>query len=99
MSSLLITRPVRPFTVAASRSITRSSQPQRRGRPVVAPNSEPSSRSRSPAAPVSSVGNGPPPTRVVYAFEMPSTWSIAVGPTPEPVHAAPATQFDDVTYG
>ena len=38
---------------------------QRRGRPVVAPNSCPSCRNRSPISFSCSVGNGPSPTRVV----------------------------------
>ena len=50
-------------------------------------------------APVSSVGNGPSPTRVVYALATPSTVSIARGPTPRPVHTPPIVAFDDVTYG
>ena len=39
-----------PDSRTASRSAGMSSQPQRRGRPVVAPNSAPTSRSRSPVA-------------------------------------------------
>ena len=41
-----------------------SNQPQRRGRPVVEPNSLPRLASPSPIASNSSVGNGPDPTRV-----------------------------------
>ena len=43
------------------------------GRPVTAPNSPPSWRSCSPAGLAASVGSGPLPTRVVYAFTTPST--------------------------
>ena len=61
----------KPFTIAVYLSKGTSNHPQRRGRPVTAPNSLPSRRSNSPAASVLSVGNGPDPTRVLYAFEMP----------------------------
>src|SRR5207247_5208048 len=81
------------------RTATASYQPQRRGRPVTAPYSLPLSRSRLPISPVSSVGNGPSPTRVVYAFTTPITAPIARGPTPSPVHTPPIDAFDDVTYG
>ncbi len=56
-------------------------------------------RSASPSASKSSVGNGPEPTRVVYAFRMPMTRLIFVGPTPAPVQAPPAVGFDEVTKG
>ena len=46
-----------------------------------------------------SVGNGPSPTRVTYAFATPRTASIRVGPIPMPVAAAPAIGFDEVTKG
>ena len=45
-------------------SATMSIQPQRRGRPVEAPYSWPRSRMPCPTSSSSSVGNGPPPTRV-----------------------------------
>ena len=88
-----------PFTRTAWRMTRMSSQPQRRLRPVVAPNSLPTLPMCSPAGPVSSVGNGPPPTRVVYALLTPSTASMRVGPMPAPAHAPPATVFDEVTNG
>jgi hypothetical protein len=56
----------------ALRSITQSSQPVRRRRPVTVPNSWPMSTSRSPVSSSNSVGNGPLPTRVVYALVMPT---------------------------
>ena len=43
---------------------TKSIQPQRRGRPVVDPNSRPSCLICSPTSSSNSVGNGPLPTRV-----------------------------------
>ena len=79
--------------------MTASNQPVRRDRPVVTPNSWPMLRSRSPSSSSSSVGNGPLPTRVVYAFTMPMTRSMRVGPMPAPVAAPPATGFDEVTNG
>src|SRR5439155_23816167 len=89
----------RPFTRTAWRTATASYHPQRRGRPVTAPNSCPGSRRRLPISPVSSVGNGPSPTRVVYAFATPITPSIARGGMPRPVQTPPVVAFDEVTYG
>src|SRR5205809_780169 len=89
----------KPLTIAVYLSRGTSNQPQRRGRPVTAPNSLPSRRSRSPAALSLSVGNGPEPTRVIYAFETPITPLILVGGKPVPVAAPPAVALDDVTNG
>ncbi len=47
-SSLVMTRPERPLSLMAVFTTTMSSHPQRRGRPVVAPNSPPISRMRTP---------------------------------------------------
>lgn len=69
--------------------MTASNQPQRRLRPVVVPNSPPVWRSHSPCSSSSSVGNGPEPTRVVYAFRMPIILVSRVGGMPEPVQAHP----------
>src|SRR5712671_4337763 len=91
--------PVSPLVRTASRTTTRSSQPQRRGRPVVEPNSLPRLRSSSPSLPRDSVGNGPLPTLVVYAFEIPTTACTCFGETPRPVAAPPADALDDVTNG
>ncbi len=79
--------------------MTVSNQPVRRGRPVVVPYSLPALRSHSPSGPVSSVGNGPAPTRVVYALAIPTTLVIRVGPIPAPAHAPPAVGEEDVTKG
>src|SRR5262249_56669728 len=79
--------------------MTASNQPQRRRRPVVTPTSPPVFDRYSPFASNNSVGNGPEPTRVVYAFKMPSTVVMRVGPMPEPTAAPPAVGFDDVTKG
>src|SRR5688500_12097251 len=92
-------RPLRPFTRAAYRTTTASNQPHRRGRPVVAPNSLPRRRTSSARGSSSSVGSGPLPTRVVYAFTTPSTASIAVGAIPTPSAAPPDVVLLDVTNG
>src|SRR5207248_5163150 len=76
-----------------------SSDLQRRGRPVTAPNSFPRSRTSFASRSGISVGNGPPPTLVVYALEIPSTCLIFVGGTPTPVAAPPEVALDEVTNG
>jgi len=58
-------RPVMPDTRTDCLTSTMSSQPQRRLRPVVAPNSWPTRWIRSPISSASSVTKGPLPTRVV----------------------------------
>lgn len=63
------------------------------------PNSPPLSRSRSPSASNSSVGNGPSPTRVAYALTMPITRVMRVGGMPDPVHAPPEVADELVTNG
>ena len=63
------------------------------------PNSWPISHIAPPTSSKSSVGNGPSPTRVVYALATPMTWSMRVGPTPAPVQAAPAIVLLLVTKG
>jgi hypothetical protein len=98
-SSLVSAISVRLLSRTAWRSITQSSQPARRRRPVTVPYSRPMSIRVSPSASSSSVGNGPAPTRVVYALVMPTIRSMSRGPSPDPAHAPPAVGFDDVTYG
>ena len=99
-SSFVTAIPVSPFTRAASRSITRSSHPTRRGRCVVVPYSPPP-RSLRMSAVLSwiSVGSGPVPTRLVNAFTTPITSVIACGPTPDPIEAIAAPQFELTPYG
>ena len=63
------------------------------------PNSQPAWRSRSPSASSSSVGNGPSPTRVVYALTIAMTLSTRVGGMPLPVQAPPAVALEEVTNG
>ena len=98
-SSLVTTIVSKPFRAAEYFKSGTSNHPQRRGRPVTDPNSRPRFRIMSPAASSASVGNGPPPTRVMYAFDAPTTVSIFVGGTPVPVHAPPAQAFEEVTNG
>src|SRR6266536_2432971 len=98
-SSLVTTRSVMPFTRTAYRATTASNQPQRRARPVVVPNSAPTLLRCAPFSSNSSVGNGPAPTRVVYALITPMTWLIRVGGMPAPTQAPPAVGLDDVTNG
>src|SRR5262245_47549160 len=96
-SNFVKIRPVKPFARTACFKTTRSSQPQRRGRPVVEPNSPPFSLKVFPNSSLSSVGNGPAPTRVVYAFETPQRSIIDFGPTPAPIQAAAPSVLELVT--
>src|SRR5512143_1364831 len=98
-SSLVSATPASALRRLAYRTTGASNQPHRRGRPVVDPYSFPRSRIFCPSSSNSSVGNGPPPTRVAYAFDTPMTPPIFVGPTPDPVHAPPAVVFEEVTNG
>ncbi len=82
-SSFVSASDVIPLTRTANRSATRSSQPHRRSRPVTVPNSWPSACTRSWSGPTISLGNGPSPTRVTYAFATPSTSSMRFGPIPK----------------
>src|SRR5208283_2265054 len=81
------------------RSNGRSSHPVRLGRPVTAPYSLPRLRRLSPASVLSSLGNGPSPTRVQYALLIPITELMALGATPVPMTAPPEVALDDVTNG
>ena len=80
-------------------SATRSTQPQRRGRPVTEPYSFPLLRISSASASNSSVGKGPLPTRVQYALKIPNTSPMLCGEIPKPVQAPALTVFDEVTNG
>ena len=66
---------------------------------MVVPNSKPRSVRNSPHSSNSSVGNGPAPTRVVYALTTAMTRSMRFGAMPEPVTAPPLVALDDVTNG
>src|SRR6188474_98923 len=98
-SSFVIATSSMPLIWTEWREVTPSNQPHRRGRPVVAPYSPPTSRSFSPRASLSSVGNGPSPTRVQYALATPRILPIFLGGTPVPAEMPQASEFDDVTNG
>src|SRR6201986_4321406 len=99
MSRFLRRYSVTPLTRVAYRAMTASNQPVRRDRPVVTPYSPPVVRSHSPCSSCSSVGNGPAPTRVVYALRMPPPRMLLVAPPPAPAPAPPAVGDDEVTNG
>ena len=96
-SNLVIQRVVTEFIKITSLSAFKSSQPHLLGLPVVAPNSFPILEISSAVESNNSVGNGPSPTLVVYAFEMPRILSINFGPTPRPEDTPPAVVLEDVT--
>src|SRR5262245_28217615 len=91
-----------PANAAVYRTATASNHPTRRGRPVTVPYSLPVLRIRSPSPcgpSSSSVGNGPRPTRVVYAFTTPTILVRYLAGTPDP-DQTPAGRLDElVTYG
>ena len=64
MSKRVMAIPVNPLTRRLKRAATPSNQPQRRGLPVVVPNSCALSLIWLPISSFNSVGKGPPPTRV-----------------------------------
>ena len=78
---------------------TASNQPQRRGLPVVAPNSLPKSCIFSPTLFKSSVGKGPFPTLVTYALNMPIIFSNLDIGTPSPDDIPPIVGLEEVTNG
>ena len=88
---------VTPFIIIECFKATKSSQPHLLGRPVVAPNSFPTLEILFPILSNNSVGKGPLPTLVVYAFEIPITSSILFGAIPKPVEAPAAVVVEDVT--
>ena len=64
---------------------------------MTVPNSLPAWRMRSPVSLSCSVGNGPPPTRVVYALTIPIQRSMCRVGTPEPAGMPAALEFELVT--
>ena len=76
-----------------------SIHPHLLGLPVVAPNSFPTLPIFSPISSNSSDGNGPLPTLVQYALNIPKTSFILFGAIPSPVHAPAAVVLEDVTNG
>src|SRR4030042_2683735 len=98
-SSFVITSLVTSDIIHECFTTTRSSHPQRLGLLVVVPYSLPFFWRYSPALFKSSVGRGPSPTLVVYAFTIPIISSIFLGPIPVPILLPPAIVFDDVVKG
>src|SRR5581483_3048057 len=96
-SSRVTAKLVNPFIRHENFSAVKSSQPILRGRPVETPNSLPTERILSAKSPHSSVGNGPEPTRVVYATQTPNTLSTARAVNPVPKHAPAAVGWLLVT--
>ena len=89
-----------PLIRAAYRATGASNQPQRRGRPVVVPNSRTGGAQRvALVVEAARSGTGPSPTRVVYALTTAITRLMRVGGMPLPVHAPPAVALEDVTNG
>src|SRR5207244_3916471 len=86
-----------PARRTLKRTATASYQPHRRGRPVDVPYSAPRSRRLVPWPSSSSVGNGPAPTAVVYAFATPMTLSIRTAGRPAPRLAPPGIGDELVT--
>jgi len=95
----VIIRPSRPFTSTAYFKATRSSHPHLLGLPVVAPYSPPFSLSFSPISSFSSVGKGPSPTLVVYAFDTAQKWASEkyFGGRPVPLERPKAEALEEVT--
>src|SRR6516164_998342 len=91
-----------PLSAAVYRVATASNQPQRRGRPVTVPYSRPVLRIRSPTPSgpsFNSVGNGPRPTRVAYAFRTPMIRINLVAGKPAPLQIPVVELLELVTYG
>ena len=87
------------FSFIDLRRILVSNQPHLLSLPVVAPFSPPHLAIFFPNSPSSSEGNGPWPTRVVYAFVIPNEYSISVGLKPVPDNNPANVVLDEVTYG
>ena len=88
---------VTPLILIAYLSDTRSIHPTLLALPVVAPNSCPTLAICFPVSLNNSVGNGPLPTRVVYALKIPKTSFILFGAIPKPVQAPAAVVVEEVT--
>src|SRR5512143_144459 len=103
ISILVSTISVKPLMRGEYFSATRSSQPVRRGRPVVDPYSSqglaPVPRKRAPISSSTSVGKGPAPTREQNALATPITRFTCLGPTPRLVKTPPVIVDELVTNG
>ena len=90
-SNFVKTKPFIPDTVIAFFNIKISNHPHLLFLPVTVPNSLPSLPNFSPTSLFSSVGNGPLPTLVVYAFVIPNIFFKYLGLAPDPVDALEGT--------
>lgn len=99
MSNFVRQIAVYPFIIEVYFNNTKSNHPHLRFRFVVTPISPPRVCNRSPISWTSSVGNGPSPTRVVYALTTPMTSPMVCGGKPKPVKTPPILQLLLVTYG
>src|SRR6185295_18615484 len=99
MSSFVIATAPQPESSTAVRATTASNHPVLRGRPVEVPYSLPRSRRRSPVASWSSVGKGPAPTRLEYAFRTTRHLSRDFGGRCSPPANPAEVHVDDVTNG
>lgn len=99
ISSLVMLMESYPFTKWVYLTKFKSSHPHLLGLPVVVPNSCPRFLMVSPVLSNNSVGKGPSPTRVVYAFTTPIAVYIFLGSMPRPVQNPPIDVDDEVTYG
>src|SRR3954463_8890858 len=91
-----------PASMAVYRAAVASNQPTRRGRPVTVPYSRPMRRMGPPippGPPATPGGNGPRPTRVVYAFTTPTMRVRCRAGTPDPDQTPDGRLCELVTYG
>ena len=79
--------------------MTASNHPHLLSLPVTVPNSLPIFPSFFPTLQLNSLGNGPLPTLVVYAFTIPNIKPICFTEIPVPIDALLGTVFDEVTKG
>ena len=88
-----------PEILIVCRTRTPSNHPHLLFLAVTVPNSFPFFPKASPISFLSSVGKGPLPTLVVYAFVIPRIYPMFSGPVPDPVAAVAGKVLDDVTKG
>ena len=90
--------PSTPFNIHVCLTSAASNHPHLRSLPVTVPFSWPTEARCLPTLSLtSSVGNGPSPTLVVYALTIPKTVLTLFAETPEPIDAAGAKVFEEVT--
>ena len=92
-------REVKPDTSLACLATTKSNHPTRLLRLVTVPYSCPLYLLYLLVSSINSVGKGPSPTLVVYAFNIPNTLSTYRGAIPQFSGTEQAFGEDEVTYG